>query len=152
MCALSHFSHVWLFVTLWTVAWQTPLSTGFSRQEYWSGLPCSLPGDLPHPRIKPESLISPVLARGPLPPVPPGKPLFSISSVQFSRSVVSNSLRPHESQHSRPPCRSPTPRVYPNSCPSSWWCPPAISSSVFPFSSCPQSFPASGSFPMSHQW
>ena len=71
------------------------------------------------------------------------------SSVQFSRSVVSDSLRPHESQHSRPPCPSLTPRVYTNSCPSSWWCHPAISSSVIPFSSCPQSLLASGSFPMS---
>ena len=72
-----------------------------------------------------------------------------LSSVQFSRSVVSNSLRPHELQHGRPPCPSPTPGVYPNSCPSSWWCHPAISSSAVPFSSCPQSLPASGSFPMS---
>ena len=71
------------------------------------------------------------------------------SSVQFSRSVVSDSLWPHESQHTRPPCPSPTSRVYPNSCPSSWWCHPAISFSVVPFSSCPQSLPASGSFPMS---
>ena len=71
------------------------------------------------------------------------------SCVQFSRSVVSDSLRPHESQHTRPPCPSPTPGVYPNSCPSSWWCHPAISSSVLPFSSCPKSLPASGSFPMS---
>ena len=70
-------------------------------------------------------------------------------SVQSSRSVVSDSLRPHESQHARPPCPSPTPWVYPNSCPSSWWCHPAVSSSVIPFSSCPQSLPASGSFPMS---
>ena len=70
------------------------------------------------------------------------------SSVQFSRSVVSNSLRPREPQHTRPPCPSPTPRVYPNSCPLSWWCHPTISSSVIPFSSCPQSFQASGSFPM----
>ena len=69
--------------------------------------------------------------------------------VQFSHSVVSKSLWPHESQHARPPCPSPTPRVYSNSCPSSWWCHPAISSSVIPFSSCPQSLPASGSFPMS---
>ena len=68
---------------------------------------------------------------------------------QFSHSVVSNSLRPHESQHARPPCSSPTPGVYSNSCPSSQWCHPAISSSVVPFSSCPQSLPASGSFPMS---
>ena len=71
------------------------------------------------------------------------------SSVQFSRSVVSDSLRPHESQQARPPCPSPTPGVHPNSCPSSRWCHPAISSSVVPFSSCPQSLPASWSFPAS---
>ena len=70
-------------------------------------------------------------------------------SVQFSRSVVSDSLRPHESQHARPPCPSPTPGVYSNLCPSSQWCHPAISSSFVPFSSCPQTLPASGSFPMS---
>ena len=72
-----------------------------------------------------------------------------ISSVQFSCSVMSNSLRPHELQHTRPPCPSPTPWIYPNPCPSSWQCHPAISSSVVPFSSCSQSLPASGSFPMS---
>ena len=72
-----------------------------------------------------------------------------ILSVQFSCSVVSDSLRPHELQHARPPCSSPTARVYPNSCPSSWWCHPAISSSVVPFFSCPQALPDSGSFPMS---
>ena len=72
-----------------------------------------------------------------------------ISSVQFSRSVVSDSLRPHEAQHARPPCPSPTPGVHPNSCASSRCCHPAISSSVIPFFSCPQSLPASGSFPMS---
>ena len=75
--------------------------------------------------------------------------MFLFRSVQFSRSVVSDSLRPHESQHARPPCLSPTPGVYSNSCPSSWWCHPAISCSVVPFSSCPQSLPASGSLPMS---
>ena len=64
-------------------------------------------------------------------------------------SVMSDSLRPHESQHARPLCPSPTPRVHPNSCESSWWCHPAISSSVVPFSSCSQSLPASKSFPMS---
>ena len=74
---------------------------------------------------------------------------FCISSVQFSRSVVSDSLRPHESQHARPSCPSPTPGVHSNSCPSSWWCHPVISSSVIPFSSCPQSLSASGSFPRS---
>ena len=75
------------------------------------------------------------------------KPQFS--SVQFSRSVVFDSLRPHESQHTRLPCSSPTLRVHLNSRPSSWWCHPAILSSVVPFSSCPQSFPASESFQMS---
>ena len=73
----------------------------------------------------------------------------TISSVQFSRSVVSNSLQPHESQHARPPCSSPSPGVHSDSCPSSPWCHPAISSSVAPFSSCPQSLPASESFTMS---
>ena len=77
-------------------------------------------------------------------------PLYtSSSSVQFSCSVVSDSLQPPEPQHARPPCPSPTPRVHPNPCPLSRWCHPTISSSVVPFSSCPQSFPASGSFPMS---
>ena len=71
------------------------------------------------------------------------------ASVQFSRSVVSDSLQPHELQHARPPCLSPTPRVHSDSRPSSQWCHPAISSSVIPFSSCPQSRPASESFPMS---
>ena len=70
--------------------------------------------------------------------------------VQFSHSVVSNSLRPHELQCARPPCPSPTPRTYPNSCPLSRWCHPTISSSVVPLSPCPQSFPASGCFQMSH--
>ena len=70
-------------------------------------------------------------------------------SVQFSRSVVSDSLRPPESQHARPPCPSPTPGVHSDSCPSSQWCHPTISSSVVPFSSCPQSLPVSESFPMS---
>ena len=74
---------------------------------------------------------------------------YAISSVQFSRSVMSNSLQPHESQHARPPCPSPTPGSHSNSCPSSQWCHPAISSSAVPFFSCPQSLPASESFPMS---
>ena len=89
-CMLSCFSHVPLCATLWTAAYQAPLSMGFSRQEYWSGLP------FPSPH-------------------------WSISSVQFSRLVVLDSLRPHELQ-ARPPCPSPTPGVHPNSCPSSRWC------------------------------
>ena len=75
---------------------------------------------------------------------------FLIASVQFSRSVVSDSLWPHESQHARPPCPSPTPRVHSDSCSLSQWCHPAISSSVIPFSSCPQSLPASKSLSSRH--
>ena len=86
-----------------------------------------------------------------------GEPLLSLTKissldirlVQFSHSVTFNSLRPHESQHARPPCPSPTPGVHSNSCPLSQWCHPAITSSVVPFSSCPQPLPASESFPMS---
>ena len=76
----------------------------------------------------------------------------TISSVQFSHSVVSDSLPPHEPQHARPPCPSPTPGVYSNPCPLSQWCHPTILSSVFPFSSCPQSFPALGYFLMSQHF
>ena len=75
--------------------------------------------------------------------------LAILGSVQFSHSVVSDSLRLHESQHARPPCPAPTPGVHSDSRPLSWWCHPASSSSVVPFSSCPQSLPASESFPMS---
>ena len=71
------------------------------------------------------------------------------SSVQFRCSAMSNSLWPNGLQHARHPCPSPTPKACSNSCPSSWWCHPTISSSVIPFSSCLQSFPASGSFPVS---
>ena len=74
---------------------------------------------------------------------------FLIFQFSSATQVVSDSLWPHESQHTRPPCPSPTPGVYPNPCPSSQWCDPAISSSVIPFSSCPQSLPASESFPIS---
>ena len=78
-----------------------------------------------------------------------GKESKTSVSVQFSHSGVSDSLQPHEPQHTRPPCPSPTPGVYPNPCPLSRWCHPTISSSVIPFSSCPQSFSASESFQMS---
>ena len=86
---------------------------------------------------------SPILQADSLPLHYQGSLYRSISSVQFIHSVVSNSLRPHESQHARPPCPSPTPRVHSDSRPSSQWCHPAVSSSVVPFSSCPQSLPAS---------
>ena len=117
---------------------------GIFQARYWSGLPFPAPDDLPDPGLKP---VSPALAGT----------FFSHwavweaslwLSVQFSHSIISNSLPPHESQHARPPCQSQTPRVYWNTWPSSQWCQPAISSSVIPFSSCPHSLSASGSFPM----
>ena len=152
---LSHLSLVRLFATLWTAACQAPLSTEFSRQEHWSGLPCPSPrgssqytDHLLHLSliiIPSNSICFNVYT---LFPVTRSSGLLyeqaqhtsaegtvSLYSVQFSRSVVSDSLRPHESQHTRPPCPSPTPRVHSNSCPSSRWCHPAIWSSVIPFSS-----------------
>ena len=126
-------------MTPWTVANKVLLFMGFSRQEYWSGLPFPSPGDLPDPGIKAGS---PTLQQDFF-------IIWATSSVLFSRSVVFDSLRPPESQHARPPCPSPSPGVHSNSRPSSLWCHPAISSSVVPFSSCPQSLPASESFPMS---
>ena len=100
-----------------------------------------LQGGLPNPGIESRS---PALQADSWLSEPPG-----IRSDQISCSVVSDSLRPHESQHTRPPCPSPTPRVHSDSRPSSQWCHPAISSFVVPFSSCPQSLPASESFPTS---
>ena len=84
-CVLSCYSHVWLFVTLWAGACQFPLSMGLSRQEYWSGLPCPPPGDLPHPGIKPVSLLSPALADGFFTTtlVPAGKPFTALSGVEI---------------------------------------------------------------------
>ena len=123
------------------MAHQTPLSMEFSRHEYYSGLPFSSPADLSNPGIESRS---PALQMDSL-SAKPQEVYFS----QFSHSVVSESLRPHESQHARSPCPSPSPRVHSDSRPLSRWCHPAISSSVVPFSSCPQSLPASESFPMS---
>ena len=87
VCMLSHFSRVWLFGILWTIVHQAPLFMGFSRQKYWSGLPCPLPGDLPHPGIKPESLMSPALAGVFLPLVPPGKPNSNLMEPNLSGKV-----------------------------------------------------------------
>ena len=144
----------------------------FSRQEYWSGLP--LPSPVDHVLSKSQTqlsdwtdtdtdtepaifsvsgflnkvtslsqhLISGLLAYGAVSRV-------SLDSVQFSHSVVSNSLRPHGLQHARLCCPSPTPSACSNSCPSSQWCHPTISSSIISFSSCLKSLPVSGSFPMS---
>ena len=148
----------------------------FSRQECWSGLPFLPQGILPIQGSNLGSCIAGRLFTAELPKKPLRhtecnqnnfyllitlsvfwafcwfinvsiRPQFS--SVQFSRSVVSDSLRPYESQHTRPPCPSPTPGVHSNSRPTSRWYHPAISSSVVPFSSCPQSLPASESCPMS---
>ena len=133
-CVLSCFSHVWHGATLWTVAHQATLSMGFSRQEYLSGLPCPPPGDLPDPGIKLVSLMSPALAGGFFITSATWQAIVHQFQFQFSRSVVSDSLWPHELQHTRSPCPSPTSGVYPNSCPLSRWCHPTISSAVVPFS------------------
>ena len=108
---------------------------GFSRQEYWSGLSCCSPGDLPDLEIEPMSLMSPALAGGFF----TASATWEASSVQFS-SVPSLShvqlFAIHGPQHARPPCSSLTPGVYSDSCLLSWWCHPTISSSVIPFTSC----------------
>ena len=130
------------FATPRTVTHQSLLSMRFFKHEYWTELPFPPPGDLPDPGTESTApASSPALQVD-------SSPLSRFSSVQFSRSVMSDSLWPHESQHTRPPCPSPTPGVHPNSCALSRWCHPAISSSFIPFSSCPQSLPASKSFPM----
>ena len=125
-CLLSHFRHVQLFVTPWTVGHQAPLSMGFSRQEYWSGLPGPLPGDLSDLGI--ESLMSP-LAGGFLATRATWETqineLKDISWVEFSHSVMSDSFWPHGLQHARRPCLLPIPRTCSNTCPSSWWCQPS---------------------------
>ena len=125
--------HVQLFVTPWTAACQAPLSMGFFRQEYCSGLPFPTPGDLPDTGIQPMSLASPALADR----------FFTTKPVnQFSHSVMSNSLRPHGLQHARLPSPSPTPRAYSNSCPTSWWCHPTVSSFVISLLLLPSVFPS----------
>ena len=128
-------------MTPWTIQ-----SMEFTRPEYWSGLvPSSRgsfqPGDWTHVSCIVGRFLTSWSTRALM--------CAQFSSVQFSRSVVSNSLQPHESQNARPPCPSPTPRVYSDSCPLSRWYHPTISSSVVPFSSSPQSLPVSGSFPLS---
>ena len=157
-------SHVQLFATPWTAACQASLSITNS----WcllklmsiksvmnspgknTGLTFPPPGDLSNTGIKPRF---PALQVDSLPAEPPGKTnsrqVRAISSVQFSHSVMSDSLQPQESQHARLPCPSPTPEAHSDSRPSSQWYHPAISSSVVPFSSCPQPLPASESFPVS---
>ena len=161
----------WVSVDLtespWTVAYQAPLFMGFPRLKN-TGVGCHFLLQGLFPGMEPVSLASPALVGRFFTTELLGKPptvllqskqlvvdcfliiiLLQFSSVQFSNSVVSDSLRPHESQHTRPPCPSPSPGVHSNSRPSSQWCHPAISSSVVPFSSCPQCLPESESFPMS---
>ena len=124
--------------------WSHGLYSPWNSPGQSTGVGSLSPEDLPNPGIEPRSAI---LQGDSLPAKPPGKPI-KWSSVQFSHSVVSDSLWPHGLQHTRPPCPSPTPGVYSNSCPLRWWCHPTITSSVVPFSSCLPSFQASGSFQM----
>ena len=141
---------VWLFATLWTVAHQVPYVHGIFQARILEHIDISFSRDLPDPGIEPTSLKPATLAGRSFTRWATGKaPVTLFSSFQFSRSVMPDSLRPHESQHARPPCPSPTAGVCPNPCPLSWWCHLTISCSVIPFSSCAKSFPASGSFPMS---
>ena len=128
------------------IAHQAPLSMRFLLQEYWSGL--SFPSPRGSSWLRGRTQVS-CIGRWILYHWATRETLTMVSKFKFSHSVMSDSLRPHESQHARPPCPSPTPEVYPNPYPSCRWCHPAISPSVVPFS-CPQSFPALGSFPMSH--
>ena len=115
VCVSGNFSRVQLFATLWTVARRDPLSMGFFGQEYQRGFHALHQVNLPDPGIEPMSLASPALEGGffitSATWEAPGF-TFSFSSVQFSHSVMSDSLRPHESQHARPPCPSPTPGVH----------------------------------------
>ena len=140
---LKLFSHVQLFVTPWTVAYQASLTMEFSRQEYWSGLPCPSPEVFLVQRMNPclldcrQTLYCLIYL---------GINHKHVADVQSLSCVWLFTI--HGLQHSRLPCPSLSPRVCSNSCPLSQWYHPTISSSVVPFSSCPQSFLASGSFPM----
>ena len=143
----------------WDCSPQSSLPMEFSQQEYWSGAPFPPLRDLPNTRIKPMSHLCLALAGWFFTTSTTWEAQHihwcmdkfnqSFNSVQFSYSVMSDSLQHHGLQHARLPCPSPTPGVYSNSCPSSRWFHPNISSSVVPFSSRLQSFPASGSFPVS---
>ena len=137
-------SNIRLFVTLWTVAYQAPLLMKLPRQECWSRLPFPTLRDLAT-----QGLNTSLALIGRFFTTAAPNYFIQFSSVQFSRSVVSDSLQLLGLRHARLPCPSPTPRVYSNSCPLSRWCHPTISSSVIPFSSHLQSFPASRFFPMS---
>ena len=146
VCVLSH---VLLFATPWNVATRAPLSIEFSRHKYGGGCHFILHRNFLIKGLNTQLSRSPAWQVDSLPPWHWGSARHQYQFSQCSCSVGSDSLRPHEPQHARPPCPSPTPRVYLNSCPSSRWCHPATSSFVIPFSFCPKSSPATGSFPMS---
>ena len=133
-----------LFVTPWTIAHQAHLFMEFSRQEYLSGLPFLTPEHLPDPEIESQSPAAPDWQEDSL-------PLWHLGSKVISSvaQLCPNSLRPHGLPHARLPCPSPTPGACSNSCPSIRCCYPTVSSSVIPFFSRLQPFPASGSFPIS---
>ena len=140
-------SHVQLFATPWTVAHQAPLSMEFSRQEYWSGLPC--PSPRRSSRSRDWTQVSRIAGRFFTIFTREAPNMHSVwFSIQFS-SVIQLYPTLCDPMDSRPLCPSPTPGAYANSCPLSWWCQLTILSAVVPFSSCHQSFPASGSFQMS---
>ena len=144
LCMLSFFDHVWLFATLWTIADQAPLSMGFSRQEYCSGLPCPSPGDCPYSEIQPVSLGPPALADR----------FFTTTSIWEAHTVVQFSSVAQLCLTLCDPMDWSTPGFpvhhqlpeFTQSCPLSQWCHPTISSSAVPFSSHLQSFLASGSY------
>ena len=150
LCCASSLSPIPLFSTPWTIAHQASLFMGIFQARVigrWRSRRTRLWGSYSlGSSSRPVSQFNFFLCQTLF---PDSFHRYQFSSVQFSRSVMSYSLRPQEPQHTRPPYPSPTPGVYPNPCPSSWWCHPTISSSVVPFSSCPQTFPASGSFQMS---
>ena len=142
--SVQFLSRVWFFATPWTAACQASLSITNSRSlPKLTSIQSVMPSNhliLCHPLLLPPSIFRSIRVFS-------NESLLHISSVQ-SLSHVQHFATPW-SQHARPPCSSPTPGVYSNSCALSWWCHPTVSFSVIPFSSCPQSFPASGSFQMS---
>ena len=138
-------SHVWLFANPWTIPTRILCLWDYPSKNIWADCHFLLQGIFLNQELHPHLHYKWILYNWATREASES----DISSVHFSHSVVSDFLGPHELQHARPPCPSPTPRVHWNSCPLSRWCQPAISSSVVPFSSCPQSLPASGAFPMS---
>ena len=152
MCAwvTNYFSNIQLFATHWTAVRQSPLSMEFSRQEYWGGLPVLPSRVSSDPGMEPASLTSPALARSFFTTSAtwesPLERMQSVSQSVQSLSHLQLFATPRTAPHQASLSITNT-RVCPNPCPLSWWCHSTISSSIIPFSSCAQSFPASGSFP-----